>query len=95
MPRKPCGSFGSSPNIWTPSSLKAWYKVAEVADWATPTNVRADYGHASILANHRVCFNIADNKYRLVVHINYPYRVIYIRFIGTHVAYDRIDANTV
>jgi mRNA interferase HigB len=75
--------------------LKAWYKVAEVADWATPTDVRADYGQASILAHHWVCFNIAGNKYRLVVHINYPYRVVYIRFIGTHAAYDRIDAHTV
>ena len=76
-------------------SLKAWYKVTEAADWATPADVKAAYGNASILANHRVCFNISGNKYRLVVHINYPYRVVYIRFIGTHVAYDIIDANTV
>jgi mRNA interferase HigB len=75
--------------------LKAWYKVTEAADWATPADVRAAYGHASILAHHRVCFNIGGNTYRLVVHINSPYRVVYVRFIGTHAAYDRIDANTV
>jgi mRNA interferase HigB len=75
--------------------LKAWYKVTEAADWATPADVRAAYGNASILAHHRVCFNIGGNKYRLVAHINYPYRVVYIRFIGTHVAYNRTDANTV
>ena len=75
--------------------LKAWYKVTEAADWATPADVKAAYGNASILANHRICFNIGGNKYRLVVYLNYPYRVVYVRFIGTHVAYDTIDANTV
>jgi mRNA interferase HigB len=47
--------------------LKAWWKVARTADWASPAAVRADYGNASILANNRVCFNIGGNKYRLVV----------------------------
>jgi len=42
-----------------------------------------------------VVFNLAGNKYRLVVWINYPYRVAYIRFIGTHAQYDRIDAQTI
>ena len=50
--------------------LKAWFKVASAADWASPAAVRADYGNASILENNRVCFNISGNKYRLVVHIN-------------------------
>lgn len=43
----------------------------------------------------RVVFNIAGNKYRVVVWINYPYRVVYIRFIGTHRQYDTIDAQTI
>ncbi len=75
--------------------LQAWYKVAEAADWATPADVKADYGNASILENNRVCFNIGGNKYRLVVHINSPYRVVYIRFIGTHTDYDTIDVHTI
>jgi len=50
---------------------------------------------ASILRDGRVVFNIGGNKYRLVVWINYPYRVIYVRFIGTHAQYDRIDAQTI
>jgi mRNA interferase HigB len=75
--------------------LKAWWKVASTADWASPAAVRADYGNASILANNRVCFNIGGNKYRLVVKINYPYRVVYIRFIGTHAEYNTIDVDTV
>jgi len=76
-------------------SLKAWWKVASMADWASPAAVRADYGNASILANNRVCFNIGGNKYRLVVKINYPYRVVYIRFVGTHGEYNAIDVETV
>ena len=65
------------------------------ADWAAPADVKADFGNASILRDGRVVFNIAGNKYRLVVWINYPYRVVYIRFIGTHAQYDHIDAQTI
>ena len=49
----------------------------------------------SLLKDGRAVFNIAGNKYRIVVWINYPYRVVYVRFIGTHRQYDRIDAQTV
>lgn len=75
--------------------LLAWYKKAKGADWADPQAVKRDYPHASILADNRVCFNIGGNKYRLIVKINYPYRVVYIRFVGTHAMYDKIEANTV
>ena len=61
----------------------------------TPADVKADFRNASILRDGRVVFNLAGNKYRLVVWINYPYRVIYVRFIGTHSQYDAIDAQTV
>jgi mRNA interferase HigB len=57
--------------------------------------VKADFRSASVLRNGRVVFNIAGNKYRLVVWIDVPYRVVYVRFIGTHAQYDRIDAQTV
>jgi len=73
----------------------AWYRVAVRADWATPAEVKADFGNASILKDGRVVFNLGGNKYRLVVWINYPYRVVYIRFIGTHARYDGIDAQTI
>ncbi len=72
--------------------LKAWFRDAEAADWAKPSEVKADIGSASIVANQRVVFNIAGNKYRLVVQINYAFRVVYVRFIGTHGEYDQIDA---
>jgi len=75
--------------------LKAWFAEAEEADWADPADVKAKYGNASILKNSRVVFNICGNNYRLVVRINYDFRVLYIRFIGTHDEYDDIDANTI
>lgn len=75
--------------------LLAWYRHALAADWASPADVEAEFGSASILRNGRVVFNIAGNKYRLVVWINYPYRVLYVRFIGTHAQYDKIDAQTI
>ena len=74
--------------------LMAWYSQVKAADWATPAHVR-DIRSASVLKDGRVVFNLAGNKYRIVVWINYPYRVVYIRFIGTHRQYDLIDAQKV
>jgi mRNA interferase HigB len=65
------------------------------ADWSTPADVKQAIRSASVLKDGRVVFNIGGNKYRVVVWINYPYRVMYIRFIGMHRQYDRIDAQTV
>lgn len=76
-------------------ALKAWFSFTSAADWNTPADVKLDYRNASILKIHRVVFNIAGNKYRLVVSINYPYRVVYLRFVGTHAQYDQIDAETI
>jgi mRNA interferase HigB len=73
----------------------AWYRHTLYADWSSPADVKAHFGSASVLKNGRVVFNIAGNKYRLVVWINFPYRVVYIRFIGTHAQYDRVDAQTI
>jgi mRNA interferase HigB len=67
----------------------------EGKNWATPSDVKASYGDASILKNSRVVLNIAGNKFRLVVRINYPFRTVFIRFIGTHEEYDDIDAETI
>jgi mRNA interferase HigB len=75
--------------------LEVWHSAVEAADWATPADVRATYGDASILKNSRVVFNIAGNQFRLVTRINYPYRVVYVRFVGTHEEYDDIDAETI
>jgi mRNA interferase HigB len=72
-----------------------WYRHALKADCASPADVKAEFRNASILRDGRVVFNIAGNKYRVVVWINYAYRVVYVRFIGTHAQYDEIDAQTI
>ena len=68
--------------------MMAWFRQVKQADWAKPADVKRDVRSASILKDGRAVFNIAGNKYRIVVWINYPYRVVYIRFIGTHRQYD-------
>jgi mRNA interferase HigB len=75
--------------------LKAWFREASKADWSGPPAIKAMYRSASFVGNNRVVFNIAGNKYRLVAKVNYPYRVIYIRFVGTHRQYDAIDVTEV
>ena len=75
--------------------LKAWYHEAVRADWANPHQVKAVYRNASVIGDSRVVFNIAGNKYRLIVKFNYPYRIGYIRFVGTHSEYDRIDVEEI
>ena len=75
--------------------LKIWYHEAENASWESPSQIKKDFPSASILMNNRIVFNIKDNKYRLIVRINYDYGIVWIRFVGTHAQYDKIDANTI
>lgn len=75
--------------------LRAWYHDVLHADWKSPTDVKRVYASASIVGANRLVFNIGGNKYRIVVAVNYKYRMCYVRFIGTHKAYDRIDVATV
>ena len=75
--------------------LKAWFREAAAADWTSRDDVKRRYRHASILKGNRVVFNIGGNNYRLIVQINYDFKIIYIRFVGSHEAYDKIDAETV
>lgn len=77
------------------SPVMAWFRQVKQADWARPADLKRDIRSASILRDGRAVFNIAGNKYRIVVWINYPYRVVYIRFIGTHRQYDAIDAQSI
>ncbi|MBF0589956.1 MAG: type II toxin-antitoxin system HigB family toxin [Magnetococcales bacterium] len=75
--------------------LEAWHALVSKADWSTPSDIKRQFRSASIIKGNRVVFNIAGNKYRLIVKINFPYRVVYVRFIGTHAQYDHIDAENV
>lgn len=76
-------------------ALQDRHAQVRAADWKTPADVKAMFGDASILKGSRVVFDICGNKYRLIAKINFPYRVVYIRFVGTHEEYDRVDAETI
>ena len=75
--------------------LKTWHDTAMNADWKNPGDVKQTYANASILKSSRIVFNIKGNSYRLVAKFNFEKQWIFIRFIGTHDEYDRIDANTI
>ena len=77
------------------ASLNLWIATVKQADWGTPNELKGVYPGASLVANSRVVFNIAGNKYRLVVRVIFPVRTVFVRFIGTHSAYDKIDVTTV
>lgn len=79
----------------TEQPLKAWFDDTSRANWKTPSEIRDNYANASIIANNRVVFNIKGNNHRLIVHIRYDISIVFIRFIGTHQEYDKIDATTV
>jgi len=74
--------------------LLAWYREVEREDWDQPARVKDKYGSASFVGE-RVVFNIGGNKYRLIVWINYPFRVVYVRFVGTHKEYDKINVEEI
>jgi len=75
--------------------LKTWYETAKTANWRSPSDIKKTYANASILRNSRVVFNIKGNSYRLIVKFNYEREWAFIRFIGTHAEYDKIDAEKI
>ena len=75
--------------------LKAWHALAKAASWSDPKEIKAMFASASFVANNRVVFNIGGNKYGLVVKVEYELNTVYIRFIGSHAEYDKIDASTI
>ena len=76
-------------------ALKAWHAEASKSTWRTPDDIKQRYRSADFLADNRVVFNIKGNIYRLVVKNHYNTEIVYVRFIGTHAEYDRIDAETI
>jgi len=75
--------------------LKTWYNTAMDSNWKTPNDVKKTYANASILKDNRIVFNIKSNTYRLITKFNFEKQWIFIRFIGTHKEYDKINANTI
>ena len=100
----PCGSSlaGTLKAFWDQPAyrdaeqpLRTWVRVVKAARWADPPVVKQMFRSADILRDSRVVFDIGGNKYRLVVWVNYHYGVVYIRFVGRHRDYDKVDAQTV
>lgn len=75
--------------------LEAWHDVALKAEWKSPQDVKEQFRNASICANNRVVFNIGGNKYRLVVEIQYRVGIVWVKFIGTHAQYDKINVGEI
>ena len=76
--------------------LRLWFSIVEHAAWGGPTDIRAVFGTADFLRDNRIVFNIKGNAYRLIAQVKYgPLYLVYIRFIGTHTEYDKIDAATI
>lgn len=72
--------------------LKAWFEIVKASIWEKPNDIKEVFRSADILSNNRVVFNIKGNKYRLIVSVRYDLKIVYVRFIGTHAEYDKIDA---
>ncbi len=75
--------------------LRAWLKNVKQSEWKAPADIKSSYRSASFIANNRVIFNIKGNHYRIIIAIKYRHSVVYIRFVGTHSEYDKIDAATI
>lgn len=76
-------------------ALKSWYVEAKKSDWQKPNDIVIEYPSVSFISNNRVVFNIKGNKYRLICVIKYDFKILYIRFIGTHADYDKINAEEI
>ena len=81
------------PDAETP--LRAWYELMKLGTWTTPNELKASFPSASLVGDGRVVFNVKGNSYRLIVRINYPLQICFTRFVGTHAAYDDIDATSI
>jgi mRNA interferase HigB len=76
--------------------LREWYAIASKAQWSTPQQIKDRFGGGvDFLADSRCVFDIGGNKYRLITYISYEFGLIYVKFVGTHAEYDKIDAGTV
>lgn len=75
--------------------LRSWFAIVNAADWTGPADVKAQFRSADFVGDNRVIFDIGGNKYRLVVHVAYPFRRVLVKFVGTHAEYDRINPEAV
>ena len=77
------------------SALEVWHSDARKSTWSSPADIKELYASASFLQDNRVVFNIKGNDFRLIVHIDYPRKIVRVKFIGSHAEYDKIDAKEI
>lgn len=87
---------GTLRNFWIlyPDSefqLKAWFEIMEERDFSNPNEIISLFKNADTVKNGRIVFNICKNKYRLIAKFEYDKKFVFVRFIGTHKEYDKID----
>ena len=75
--------------------LQAWVKTVEKEQWSCFNEVKNTFRSADVLPGNRVVFDIKGNTYRMVVKIHYNTKFMYVRFIGTHAEYGKINAETI
>jgi len=76
-------------------ALKTWYAFAKEATWKSPHDVKAQFSTASVIGNQRMVLNIAGNRYRLIIQFHFNTEIGYVRFVGTHKQYDKVDAESI
>lgn len=86
---------GSRAKAAVQAALESWFYEVSRANWRNSAELKKHYATASILSAERVVFNIKGNDYRLVTAFDYQKQIIYIKWIGSHAEYDKIDAETV
>ncbi|MES2653510.1 MAG: type II toxin-antitoxin system HigB family toxin [Bacteroidota bacterium] len=75
--------------------LQSWYEETSDSEWKSSRDIKREFPSASVLGDNRIVFNIKGNQYRLIIKINFDYQVVWIRFIGTHADYDKINATKI
>jgi len=73
------------------SALEAWYHEVSKLQWTNPNEIKTQYRSASVVGGNKIVFNICGNKYRLIISVNYDAGIVFVKFIGTHKAYDKLN----
>ncbi len=84
-----------SRNILAKTALEEWYSKVCKASWDNYGDIKRDFNSVDNVGNQRYVFNIKGNDYRLVAIVKFKIKIVYIRFIGTHKEYDKLDCSEI
>jgi mRNA interferase HigB len=79
----------------TEASLTRWYALTKTATWKSMEELKAAFSSAVVLNGERARFEIAGGNYRLIAAYDFRRKIAFVKFIGTHAEYDKVDALTV